>query len=107
MDRRDLITTFDDISQHLMLILADMEGMKKTIQQLTEENASLRLENNHLLDLLSQERAETKPSQPSKKGRMNLEKIYHEGFHICSDFYAQRREDGPCGFCMEFLHGGD
>ncbi|MBU5900646.1 DUF972 family protein, partial [Vibrio cholerae O1] len=31
--------------------------------------------------------------------------IYREGFHVCHDFYGQRREpDEECMFCDELLY---
>jgi len=39
-----------------------------------------------------------------KKNRDNLRKLYYDGFHVCTDFYGQRREnDAECMFCDELL----
>ena len=39
-------------------------------------------------------------------GKVNLEAIYDDGFHICPDFYGQRRDNNEaCGFCAELLYG--
>ena len=76
MDKKDLFDVFDGFSQNLMETLAEAEALKKQVQDLVEQNASLRLEN-----------------------------IYEDGFHICTFFYGQRRENNEdCAFCMELLY---
>ena len=43
--------------------------------------------------------------QELSKSRMNLEKIYEEGFHVCYDLYGSRRDnDEPCAFCLEVIY---
>lgn len=101
MDKKNLFDTFDDFSQNLMVTLAEIDAMKGQFQQLLEENAALRLENNKLRQRLDQMEPATKSSQ---SGRENLENIYEDGFHICTTFYGQRRgSDEGCFFCLELL----
>ncbi|WP_368251343.1 initiation control protein YabA, partial [Enterococcus sp. 2201sp1_2201st1_B8_2201SCRN_220225] len=43
--------------------------------------------------------------QEMSKSRMNLGKIYEDGFHICRESYGARREnDEQCVFCLEVLY---
>ncbi|OJG91959.1 hypothetical protein RV15_GL003604 [Enterococcus silesiacus] len=49
-------------------------------------------------------------SDPAKqelsKSRMNLEKLYEEGFHVCNILYGSRREnDEECAFCLDVIYG--
>ena len=83
MDKKKLFDAFDGFSQNLMITLAEIDAMKKQVQSLLEENAS---------------------AKTSKQGKRYIESIYHDGFHICNDYYGQRREnDEECMFCMEVL----
>ena len=46
---------------------------------------------------------ETAPAK-TKHVRENVRRIYEDGFHVCRDFYGQRREqDAECMFCDELL----
>ncbi|MBM7643511.1 DNA replication initiation control protein YabA [Streptococcus loxodontisalivarius] len=103
MDKKELFDAFDGFSQNLIKHLADIEAMKKQVQSLLEENTALRLENDKLRKRMTQleEREEVKPTKHSTK---YIESIYQDGFHICNDYYGQRREnDEECMFCMEVL----
>jgi len=49
------------------------------------------------------EEEETAPTK-TKHVRENVSRIYDDGFHVCRDFYGQRREqDAECMFCDELL----
>ncbi|WP_373760179.1 DNA replication initiation control protein YabA [Streptococcus ferus] len=102
MDKKELFDAFDGFSQNLLVTLAEIDSMKKQFQNLLEENASLRLENDKLRQRLNDVESPHK-SGPSA-GKENLENIYEDGFHICTTFYGQRRENNEgCVFCMELL----
>ena len=41
----------------------------------------------------------------AKHVRESVRRIYQDGFHVCNDFYGQRREqDEECMFCDELLY---
>ena len=41
----------------------------------------------------------------AKHVRESVRRIYRDGFHVCNDFYGQRREqDEECMFCDELLY---
>ena len=95
MNKKELFDALDDFSQQLLVTLADVEAIKKNLKSLVEENTALRLENDKL--------EETTPSK-TKHVRENVRRIYEDGFHVCRDFYGQRREqDAECMFCDELL----
>ena len=48
----------------------------------------------------------TQLKQELSKSRMNLEKLYEEGFHVCNILYGSRREnDEECAFCLDVIYG--
>ncbi|MDO4871706.1 MAG: DNA replication initiation control protein YabA [Candidatus Saccharibacteria bacterium] len=103
MDKRELFDALDDFSQNLLVTLAEVEAIKKNLKSVVEENMLLRLENDKLRERLGQVE-KTTPTK-SSQGRDNLERIYLDGFHICTDFYGQRRDNDEeeCAFCNELL----
>lgn len=102
MDKKELFDTFDGFSQNLMVALAEINAVKHQFQEILEQNVSLRLENDKLRQRLAEFEASPRSSQSS--GKSNLETIYEDGFHICTTFYGQRRENSSeCVFCMELL----
>ncbi|MBJ8349699.1 DNA replication initiation control protein YabA [Streptococcus zalophi] len=104
MDKKNLLEHFDEISQDLLLSIAEVEALKKTVREMAEENARLRLENHQLKEQLEHTKVITSETI-SKKSRNHLEKIYDEGFHVCNTFYGQHREgNADCVFCMELLY---
>ncbi len=107
MDKRDLFNALETISQNLMLTLAEVESIKAHLQELAQENTALRLENDNLREHLQQLEETNEDAKPIRN-TSNLEKIYDDGFHICKDFFGQRREnDEPCAFCLELIYRED
>ena len=91
MNKKELFDALDEFSQNLLVTLAEVEAIKKNLKGVVEENVALRLENDT-----------TTPK--TKRNRDNLRKLYEDGFHVCTDFYGQRREnDAECMFCDELL----
>ena len=106
MDKKELFDAFDDLTQNLMVTLAEADTLKKQFQQLIEENTQLRIENTKLRERLGQLEHE-KQAKNSTQGKEHLESIYKDGFHICNSFYGQRREnEEECMFCQELLDRG-
>lgn len=102
MNKKELFDALDDFSQQLLVTLADVEAIKKNLQGLVEENTALRLENDKLRERLGE--VEETGQSKTKHVRENVRRIYEEGFHVCRDFYGQRREqDEECMFCDELL----
>ena len=96
MEKRELYDKFEELSQNLMSMLAEVEAIKANFSGIL--NDKLR---EHLSQVV-QEETGTKMSH----GKVNLEAIYDDGFHICPDFYGQRRDNNEaCGFCAELLYG--
>jgi Uncharacterized protein conserved in bacteria len=103
MDKGTLFDKFDDLEHVLSMTLTDVSDIKKELQETIQENAILRVENTRLRDRL--EELDCKETSPIAKSKLNLEKIYDEGFHICTTFYGQRRDsDETCAFCTELMY---
>ena len=105
MEKRELYDKFQELSQNLMSMLAEVEAIKANFSGILDENTALKLENDKLREHLSQVVQEETGTKMSH-GKVNLEAIYDDGFHICPDFYGQRRDNNEaCGFCAELLYG--
>lgn len=103
MDKKELFDALDDFSQQLLVTLADVEAIKKNLKSLVEENTALRLENSKLRERLGEVEADAPVK--AKHVRESVRRIYSDGFHVCNDFYGQRREqDEECMFCDELLY---
>ena len=95
MNKKELFDALDDFSQTLLVTLAEVEAIKKNLKSVVEENIVLQLENDKLRERLG----EVEQAAPVK-----INKNRDNGFHVCTDFYGQRREnDAECMFCDELL----
>lgn len=87
MEKRELYDKFEELSQNLMSMLAEVEAIKANFSGILDENTALKLENDKLREHLSQVVQEETGTKMSH-GKVNLEAIYDDGFHICPDFYG-------------------
>lgn len=109
MDKRSLYDGLNDFENDLKHLLDNLAEMKNSLQEVVEKNATLELENQrlreHIRELNQVDQPSGKVKQELSQSRMNLEKIYEEGFHVCYDSYGSRREyDEPCAFCLEVIY---
>ena len=110
MDKRTLHDEFSNIENDLKQMILRLSEMKSTVESLTEKNVHLEVENKHLRSRLMELEKEASANLSSKnelsKSRMNLEKIYEDGFHVCNIYYGSRREnDEECAFCLDVIYG--
>lgn len=111
MDKKTLFDSFNRLENDAGEALNRISELKNEIGTLVEENASLRIENQHLRDRLTdlekQQDASKEPAETEmSKSRLNLEKIYEDGFHVCNVFYGSRRvDDESCAFCLNVIYG--
>ncbi|GKT02791.1 DNA replication initiation control protein YabA [Furfurilactobacillus sp. WILCCON 0119] len=107
MDKRQaLLSDFDHLEEQTDAILAQLTALKAQVTALSEENAELTVENQHLRELLSENGIDGDDEQRLSKSLQNLERLYAAGFHVCREFYGQRREaDDSCAFCLELIYG--
>ncbi len=109
MDKRTLYDEFGQLETEVKNSLLRLTAMKDAIDELTEKNVSLEIENRHLRARLIEIEAITNgpdEKQELSKSRLNLEKIYEDGFHVCNVCYGSRRDnDEECAFCLDVIYG--
>ena len=81
MEKRELYDKFEELSQNLMSMLAEVEAIKANFSGILDENTALKLENDKLREHLSQVVQEETGTKMSH-GKVNLEAIYDDGFQI-------------------------
>lgn len=109
MEKTNLYDELVDIEKNLQTMLAQVGEMKNIVDVVLEKNLNLELENQHLrdrLEKLEREDLAEDSKQELSKSRLNLEKLYEQGFHVCKDFYGSRRENHEeCVFCSHMIYG--
>lgn len=105
MNKKEVLNSFDQLSDQLLTALSEGEVIKKQVQRVLEENARLRLENKRLQELLEQLQPSANQATLPEVSTNHLELIYDEGFHICNDYYGESRETHlECLACLAFLY---
>lgn len=111
MAKTDLFDDFLNLSNQSADLASKLANLKDEITAVLEQNAELRMENQHL-----RERVEFLTAQGGSRtqkalggmtaSKQNLEKIYVEGYHVCSKFYGQHLDgEESCAFCLDILYG--
>ncbi|KRL08498.1 hypothetical protein FD09_GL001599 [Schleiferilactobacillus perolens DSM 12744] len=90
--------------------LALANKMTDEVADLTEKNAELRIENvnlrNRLEELSKPEGTTNQTKEGLSKSKKNLEKLYEQGYHVCTVLYGSRRENNEdCAFCLDVIYG--
>lgn len=111
MDKRSLYDGLNSLEEEVQGTLSKLSEIKEALHDLVEKNTILEIENQRLrehlqeLNKLSNEAPDSEKQELSKS-RMNLEKLYEEGFHVCNILYGSRREnDEECAFCLDVIYG--
>lgn len=98
-----LIMEFED---KVSALVKELQALKMRAFALEEENEKLRREITELYqDFLPQNTRHKKATKISGEGKVNLARLYDEGFHVCHLHFGQSREEADCLFCMSFLAG--
>ncbi len=111
MDRKRLYDNFAQFEKDTERNLSHIRELKLEVEKIMQENTSLQIANQNLRNRLEELEAErSKQLEPTEtemtKSRLNLEKLYEDGFHVCNLFYGSRRvEDEPCAFCLDVIYG--
>lgn len=116
MEQTNLLEEFMTLSKQAEELSAKVAGLKDAVTVVLEQNAELRMNNGRLRERIEQLTNEAEASEPEtvapsaetgmSKSRQNLEKIYMEGYHVCSKFYGQHLEPGEsCAFCTDIIYG--
>lgn len=109
MDKRELYDGMKNMEAQTQIMLTKFTELREGLADVMEENAELRIENQHLHDFIAERKNDDEASDNHEtrlsKSRKNLENLYNEGFHVCNQFYGSHREDNEsCIFCNEILN---
>lgn len=111
MDKRSLYDGLNSLENEMRDNLEQLTEIKTALHELVEKNTTLEIENQRLREHLQElnkisDSATESVKQELSKSRMNLEKLYEEGFHVCNILYGSRREnDEECAFCLDVIYG--
>ena len=111
MDKRALFDQFHRMESRVSAVGEDIIDIQEKLNQLIEENTTLHIENQHLrdrVDFLTKQMEENAAAiEPEmSKSRLNLQKLYEDGFHVCNVYYGSRRmDDESCVFCLDVIYG--
>lgn len=111
MDKRALFDQFHRMESRVSSVGEDLRDIQGKLNQLLEENTTLQIENQHLRDridyLTKQMEEDAANAEPEmSKSRLNLQKLYEDGFHVCNVYYGSRRvDDESCVFCLDVIYG--
>lgn len=107
LNRKDAYQALQDVEEELSHVTSQFVSLHESLTNVLEENAELEIENQHLRERINQMEAKDDDGEEHlSQSRQNLENLYNEGFHVCSQFYGKHREDGEdCIFCMDIIYG--
>ncbi|MCD2255449.1 DNA replication initiation control protein YabA [Agrilactobacillus fermenti] len=109
MQKEDLYDQLQALQKAQETQLHQLIGMQDDLAKVLEENSELKIENTHLrarLQELEGANGKDDDTQRLSKSRQNLEKLYEQGFHVCTYMYGSRRENNePCAFCLDVIYG--
>ena len=108
MAEKDLYDEFETITNQLNDISKKVSLLKEELSDTLEKNEEIKLENQNLRKHLEKVGYEEKDFNDNtlSGSRLNLEKLYRKGFHVCQQYYGSHRDnDEECLFCMNVLYG--
>ncbi|AXX64158.1 MAG: DNA replication initiation control protein YabA [Lactobacillus sp.] len=104
MAQKDYYAKFAALQDVAQDLTSELAVMKDDISHVLEENAELKIENEHLRSRLAELDAKKTPELP--EARRTLEKLYEQGFHVCTVLYGAHRENNEeCAFCLDVIYG--
>ncbi|MGO4928156.1 initiation-control protein YabA [Fundicoccus sp. Sow4_F4] len=120
MDYQDIKQLFDQSSEQLIQLNETVAQLTVALNDLMEENNRLRIRNQDLMALFSQnyhtntnESGTSTQQLPAENstddsisGKARLQTFYDEGIHVCHPYFgSQRYPDEECMFCQGVLDG--
>lgn len=106
MDKGELYDNFEKMEAQTLEMSQLLASMRDEMTQVLERNTQLEVENTHLRERLNELEHHNKKSK-SGHGLSNLKKLYHDGFHICTEFFGSRIEGDGCMFCQAIIINGE
>lgn len=107
MDKEYLLAKLDELDNDINMLVSKMNFLKSMTESLLEENAELSIKNDHLIQQLNVSGDNSnEDNNKLSKSRLNLEKIYKDGYHICTEWFGKPRSAGEeCAFCLSVIYG--
>ncbi|KRN79311.1 Initiation-control protein yabA [Fructilactobacillus lindneri DSM 20690 = JCM 11027] len=96
----------DNLTIQFEQMVTKISEMRGKVNTILEENTELKIENEHLRELLNSSKNKNKGVQELSMSKKNLEKLYNQGYHICNQYYGKRRmKNESCIFCTDIIYG--
>lgn len=96
----------DKLSLQFKQMVTKIDVLREQINSVLEENSELKIENEHLRNLLDNSGKPNEGVQGLSKSKKLLEKLYNQGFHVCNESYGKRRlQHESCIFCTQIIYG--
>lgn len=96
MRHEQLLNHIVQLEDKINAMEQELKGVKESVVELIEENVTLQKQLEHY-------RAEYgEPHDISYKDN-TLQRLYDEGYHVCSTLFASPRNGEACMFCSEFI----
>jgi Uncharacterized protein conserved in bacteria len=112
MTEKDLYGEFEAVSDQLNDLNNRLKSLQEQLSMNLERKEELEIENQnlrkHIEKLSYDDNVDEDKDITGQKlsiSRLNFEKIYNKGFHVCKPFYGLHRDDGECIFCQDVIYG--
>ncbi|USS87825.1 DNA replication initiation control protein YabA [Fructilactobacillus hinvesii] len=106
MSNKNVDEGMDDLSTQFEQMFTKITTLRTKVAAILEENSELRIENEHLRELLGSAEKKHQGVRELSQSKKNLEKLYNQGYHICNQYYGKRREaNESCIFCTDIIYG--
>lgn len=104
-NKQNIYDQFNNVTQQTHELMASLSILSEQLTHLLAENARLAVENEHLREVITDQKKKQDAHELSDSRKI-LQRLYQEGFHVCSDMYGKRL--GPhesCTFCLDAIYG--
>lgn len=107
MDKGELYDSFEKLESQANEMATLLSMVHNQVTQIIERNNQLEVENTHLRERLLEleNNRRSKKNGGLSRARQNLENLYNEGFHVCTQYFGSRRTDDECMFCQDIIYG--
>lgn len=103
---KDYFQEFEDLLKQTEELNSKIKSMQNDISTVLVENAELKIENENLRNKLESEDKKNKGNEDVSQAHLNLEKLYDQGYHVCTPMYGSHREKNEeCAFCLGIIYG--
>lgn len=108
MAQKDYFQEFELLLQQTKELGKQVKVMQDSISKVLVENAELKIENENLRNKLEIDEQENKKNDDVSQAHLNLEKLYDQGYHVCTPMYGSHRaQNEECAFCLGIIYGHD